>query len=126
MHTYKSINTIICTKKGKEVRIMANKNLCRIGSRLEVKHLTQEQLAELLGLSVGFIGMVECGKRVPSLATFLDMISVLEVTADNILCDAVDYVSSSRLAEYDSEIKNLSKAERERFFKMLDVFFEKD
>ena len=109
---------------------MANINLRRIGSRLKkarvAKHLTQEQFAELVGLSAGYIGMIERGIREPSLPTFLDMISVLEVTADEILCDAVDYVSSSRLAEYDSDIKDLPKAERERFFKMLDVFFEKD
>ena len=109
---------------------MANINMRRIGRRLkkarEAKHLTQEQFAELVGLSAGYIGMIECGKRVPSLATFLDIISVLEVTADKILCDAVDYVSSSRLAEYDSDIKDLPKAEREKFFKMLDVYFGRD
>ena len=109
---------------------MANINLRRIGRRLkkarEAKHLTQEELAELLGLSVGYIGMIECGKRVPSLATFLDIISVLEVTADKILCDAVNYVSSSWLAEYDSDIEKLPKAEREKFFKVLDVLLEKN
>ncbi len=109
---------------------MANINLRRIGRRLkkarEAKHLTQEEFAELLGLSVGYIGMIECGRRIPSLPTFMEMISVLEVTADKILCDAVDYVSSSRLAEYDSDIKNLPKAEREKFFKMLDVYFGRD
>lgn len=49
-----------------------------------------------------------------------------EVSADKILCDAVDYFSSSRLAEYDSDIKDLPKAEREKFFKMLDVYFGRD
>ncbi len=109
---------------------MANINLCRIGSRLKkarvAKHLTQEQFAELVGLSVGYIGMIERGIREPSLATFLDIISALEVSADKILCDAVDYFSSSRLAEYDSDIKDLPKAEREKFFKMLDVYFGRD
>lgn len=109
---------------------MANLNLRRIGRRLKkarvAKHLTQEQFAELAGLSVGYIGMIERGIREPSLPTFMEMISVLEVTADKILCDAVDYVSSSRLAEYDSDIKNLPKAEREKFFKMLDVYFGRD
>lgn len=109
---------------------MANINLSRIGRRLkkarEAKHLTQEQFAELVGLSAGYIGMIERGIREPSLPTFLDIINALEVTADKILCDAVDYVSSSRLAEYDSDIKDLPKAEREKFFKMLDVYFGRD
>ena len=109
---------------------MANINMRRIGRRLkkarEAKHLTQEEFAELLGLSVGYIGMIECGRRIPSLPTFLDIISALEVTADSVLCDAVDYVSGSRLAEYDSDIKDLPKAKREKFFKILDVYFGRD
>ncbi len=109
---------------------MANINLRRIGSRLKkarvAKHLTQEQFAELVGLSVGYIGMIERGTRMPSFATFLDMLSVLKVTADSILCDAVDYVGIPRLAEYDSDIDKLSKAEREKLFKMLDVYFGRD
>ncbi len=109
---------------------MANINLRRIGSRLKkarvAKHLTQEQFAELVGLSAGYIGMIERGIREPSLPTFLDIISALEVTADSVLCDAVDYVSGSRLAEYDSYIDKLPKAKREKFFKMLDVYFGRD
>lgn len=61
----------------------------------------------------------------PKLATFLDIIEVLEVTADDILCDVVDYVSQSRLAEYDSKIEKMSKREREKLFKVLDVLLEK-
>ena len=57
----------------------------------------------------------------PSFTTFLDMLSVLKVTADFILCDAVDYVSGSRLAEYDSYIDKLSKAERETWVRALRV-----
>lgn len=108
---------------------MANKNVCRIGSRLrkarEAKHLTREQLAEMLDLSDCYIGMLERGERMPKLATFLDIIEMLEVTADEILCDVVDYVSQSRLAEYDSKIEKLSKREREKLFKVLDVLLEK-
>lgn len=109
---------------------MANLNLRRIGRRLKkaraAKHFTQEQLAELVDKSAAHIGLIERGERVPSLATFLDIISVLEVTADKILYDAVDYFSSSRLAEYDSDIEKLQKAQREKFFKMLDVYFGRD
>lgn len=106
---------------------MTQKDLCRIGRRLrkarEMKNLTREQLAELLDLSDGYIGMLERGERMPRLATFMDIIEVLEVTVDDILCDAVDYVSIPRLAEYDSYIDKLSKAEREKLFKMLDLYF---
>ncbi len=109
---------------------MTNKDLCRIGSRLrearKEQHLTQEQLAEMVDKTAAHIGMIECGKRMPSLITFLDILEVLKTTADHILCDAVNYVSKSCLAEYDSGIEAMSKKEREKFFKALDVLFEKD
>ncbi len=72
---------------------MANINLRRIGRRLkkarEAKHLTQEEVAELVDKSAAHIGLIERGERAPSLATFMDMTSVLEVTADAILCDVL-------------------------------------
>ena len=108
---------------------MTNKDLCRIGSRLrearQAKHLTQAQLAEMLDRSTAYIGMIERGKRLPSLMTFLDILEVLEVTADSILCDVVNYVSKSRLAEYDKAIEALPKKERDKLFKVLDVLLEK-
>lgn len=59
---------------------MTKKDLCRIGRRLrkarEAKDLTQEQLAELVDKSAAHVGLIERGERVPSLATFLDIISV--------------------------------------------------
>ena len=109
---------------------MANINLRRIGRRLkkarEAKHLTREQLAEMVDLSDCYIGMLERGERMPKLATFMDIIEALEVTADEILCDVVNYISKSRLAEYDSDIDKLPKAKREKFSKMLDVYFGRD
>lgn len=108
---------------------MVNKDLCRIGSRLrkarEARKLTREQLAEMVDLTDNYIGMLERGERMPRLATFMDIIEALEVTADAILCDVVNYVSSSRLAEYDRKIESLSKKEREKLFKVLDVLLEK-
>ena len=109
--------------------MMTHKDLCRIGSRLrkarEARELTREQLAEMVDLTDNYIGMLERGERMPKLATFMDIIEVLEVTADDILCDVVDYVSKSRLAEYDRKIEAMSKKEREKLFKVLDVLLEK-
>lgn len=107
---------------------MTKKDLCRIGHRLrkarEAKNLTREQLAELVDLTENYIGMLERGERTPSLITFMDVIGALGVTADEILCDVVDYVCKSRIADYDRRIERLSKREQERLFKVMDVFVE--
>ena len=108
---------------------MTKKDLCRIGRRLrkarEAKNLTREQLAELVDLTDNYIGMLERGERMPRFSTFMDVIAVLEVTADDVLCDVGDYVCKSRIAEYDSQIERLSKRERERLYKVLDLLLEK-
>lgn len=50
----------------------AERELCiNIGNRLLIKrrelHFTQEQMAEVLGVSTGFYGMIERGEKAPSL-----------------------------------------------------------
>lgn len=107
---------------------MKQKDLYRIGRRIrkarEARQLTREQLAELVDLTDSYIGMLERGERIPRLTTFMEIIDVLEVTADDILCDVVDYVCKSRLAEYDRRIERLPKRERDRLFKIMDLFVE--
>ena len=54
-------------RKGKEERTLYKE----IGNRLLIKrrelHYTQEQMAELLGVSTGFYGMMERGEKAPSI-----------------------------------------------------------
>lgn len=60
-------------------------------------NLTQEQLAELCGLSPGYIGCMERGDRKMSLDTLLSISHALKTTPNDLLCDSIDH-------EYISEI----------------------
>ncbi|MBV7276057.1 helix-turn-helix transcriptional regulator [Clostridiaceae bacterium UIB06] len=53
------------------------------------KKLTQEQLAELIGLSSVYISHIEVGSTKPSLETVLKICNALEITPDAILIDSV-------------------------------------
>ena len=51
------------------------------------KKLTQEQLAEQVGVSPAFLGHVERGSRIPSLETLMKLCRALAVTPNALLGD---------------------------------------
>ena len=75
-----------------------------LGNRIKMirvaKGLTQEKLAERIGKSIGLIGQIERAEAMPSVDTLVDIICVLNVSADSVLCDAIpnqEYVSTQIL-----------------------------
>ena len=61
----------------------------RIKKARKDKKLTQEQLAEICGLSTAHIGHVERGTRALSLETLVKISLVLDVSTDYLLMDVV-------------------------------------
>ena len=61
-------------------------NQIELGHRIrqcrKMKHLTQEKLAELISVSPHYIYEVEKGLKSMSLATFIDLCTVLNVSTD--------------------------------------------
>ena len=88
--------------------------------RLE-QDLRQEDLAEAIGLTGNYIGMVERGEKIPSLETLVAILNALHISADMVLTDVVDTgytVKQSMLAE---RIGRLPAAERERIYAVVDL-----
>ena len=60
-----------------------------LGKRIRQKRreagITQEQLAEMAGISVAFVGHIERGTRVLSVETLLRLCLALEMSADDLL-----------------------------------------
>ena len=61
-----------------------------IGQRIKQKRiekgLTQEKLAELVGIGPSHMSHVENGTTVPSFEVFISLCNVLEASADEVLC----------------------------------------
>ena len=61
-----------------------------IGKRIRTcrlaKGMTQEQLANEVGVVVTHISHIETGNSVPSLKTLIDIINALDCSADELLC----------------------------------------
>lgn len=66
-------------------------------------HLTQEQLAELIGISASFLGHIERGSRVASMETFVALCNELQVTPQ--------YLLSASLTTYEPHMPSGMTAE---------------
>ena len=86
--------------------------------------LRQEDLAEAVGVSANYIGMVERGEKTPSLETLVAILNVLHISADMVITDVVESgytVKQSMLAE---KVGRLPAAERERIYAVVDVLVQ--
>lgn len=53
------------------------------------KGLTQEQLAELVGIGPSHMSHIESGKTVPSFEVFVMLVNALDTSADVLLCKEI-------------------------------------
>jgi transcriptional regulator with XRE-family HTH domain len=108
-----------------------------IGKRIRTcrlaKGMTQEQLANEVGVVVTHISHIETGNSVPSLKTLIDIINALDCSADELLCIEIkkakpvfDSWMTEQLADCSSDeakiIKEIS-AESDEYFEYLSWFF---
>ncbi len=68
-------------------------NYISLGSKIKkqrrAKHMTQEKLAEVSGISISFMGHIERGSRKASIETLVAIANALEVTTDFLLADSL-------------------------------------
>lgn len=101
-------------KLGQRIRSARNKKMWR-----------QDDLAERIGKSTTYVGMIERGERLPALDTFVDILVALDITADQVLCDVPRYGLHVRLLQYERKICELSQKEKERLYEIIDVYLDK-
>lgn len=93
----------------------------RIQKLRKAKGYTQQEFAEKVGLSTGFISEIERGVSSPRLDNMAAIINNLECSADDVFMDVIDYgykVKASRISE---KLENLSDEERSKVFDVLEV-----
>ncbi len=62
----------------------------RIRTVLQSRKMTQERLAEVVGVGVTHISHIETGNTIPSLQVMVDIINALECSADELLCIEIE------------------------------------
>lgn len=87
----------------------------------EKSGLSQEQLAERIGLSSSAISMIERGARAPSLESFVKILNALEASADVVLMDVLRNGYKTKASKIAELIEALSLQEQQKVFAVLDA-----
>lgn len=78
-----------------------------VGARIRVVRLshkmTQENLADAVGVGVTHISHIETGNSIPSLQVFVDILNALQCSADELLCMELDKAQP----QFDTWIKEI-------------------
>lgn len=79
-------------------------------------------MAEFVGKTAAYVGMLERGERSASLDTFVEIVKVLDVTADELLCDVVISCYRTKLFQFDERIEKLELTERQKRFDIIEAY----
>lgn len=91
--------------------------------RLE-KKLRQEDLAEKTDLSTNYIGMLERGEKIPSLETLINILNILEISADMVLSDVLNTGYTVKNSILDDKLAKLTDKDRNRIYDVIDVLLK--
>ena len=79
----------------------------RVRFHRKMRDLTQEELADAIGVSTSFIGHIERGTRKLSVETLVSIADALHVSCDLLLQDSLDQTITRRSAGLDQNKKLL-------------------
>lgn len=88
------------------------------------KNMSQEKLAEIIGLSVPYVSMMENSQKYPALDTLISIANALDVTPDQLLCETLNKEYEIKRSVMLDDISELPKREQERIFTVVRAMIE--
>ena len=86
------------------------------------KDFTQQMLADAIGVSEVYVSMIERGTKMPSLSLFAQIITVLDVSADFVLRDALPSGKDFVYKEVAELLDSLTPKQRRAAIDILDAY----
>ena len=86
------------------------------------KDFTQQMLADAIGVSEVYVSMIERGMKMPSLSLFAQIITVLDVSADFVLRDALPSGKDFVYKEVAELLDSLTPKQRRAAMEILDAY----
>ena len=107
-------------------KIDINKHMGEIYFKYRQKNnLTQNQVAELIGVEPRHISQIERGYSKGSIDTLIKLCNVYKITPDIVLYDLLDKDIKNSISVYDEKFKRLSKKDKETVLHLIDYFLAK-
>lgn len=99
-----------------------------MGARLKeartISGLTQDQLAEKVGVNTSYISDVERGAKSPSMSLFIKIIDATNASADYVLRGEIEAGKKCVSSEIDEMLEPLTPKQRVNAAKVLRVYVE--
>lgn len=99
-----------------------------IGSRLRearnMVKLTQEQLAEKVGIGTTYISDIERGAKFPSLSLFIKIVDALGVSSDYILRGEIEAGKNCVYDDITKKLEGLSPKQRLAVAELIDTYIK--
>ena len=93
----------------------------RIKENRKTAGLTQEQLAEKIGISTNYMSAVERGVYSLALDKLVDTMNILHCSADDIFVDVIDESFRKKASILEDRLNDLPGSERRRILEVVDV-----
>ena len=97
----------------------------KVGNRIKLlrrnKGYTQQEFAEILGLSTNYLSDVERGKSFPRLDKLIAIINTLGCSADDIFEDVISLGYRQKETKLSDKIDKLSDKNKQLVFDVLDT-----
>ncbi|MBQ4104367.1 MAG: helix-turn-helix transcriptional regulator [Clostridia bacterium] len=88
------------------------------------KNLRQEDLAEKVNVSPNYIGMIERDEKIPALDTFVDILNVLDASADIVLSSVLKNGYKTKNSVLDEKLSKLTETERNKIYDVIDTLLK--
>ena len=100
----------------------------RIGKRIreyrEKAKITQESLAESLGLSVTSVSNIERGINYPTLENFIRIAQFIGISSDLLLCDVIDKSNDIKISELSERLQKINPEKRKQITDIIEVLLK--
>ena len=87
-------------------------------------NLTQQQLAEKVGITPRYLGDIERGSKVPKLETFIKLLNGLNASADYVLMDNLNSTYKLKASMLEESLDSLAPEERGKVMNILESMIE--